>query len=185
VINRGYRGYNSRWASVAFKQIFPTKEQRTGQNLPRIRLLTIWLGSNDCVADWKPQHVSPMDFKRELSGIISVTRERSPETHIVLITPGPNQIKKLEAELQSIEGNSSQLGRTNKQVKLYVTATKEVGISEDVPVVDIWEPLWQAAGSRDESAFDTLMTDGVHLQDQGYKVCGDIQKIGTSDLTVL
>jgi lysophospholipase L1-like esterase len=170
VINRGYGGYNSRWDAIVFEQTFPTRAQREAQSLPCIRLLTIWLGTNDCVEEGRPQYVSPADFQLELAKIISITRERSPETRIILITPGPQQIARLERNFYLPHDPPIKIDRSNAQAELYVKATIELGTKEGVPVVNIWDPLWEAAGSRDENALERYYSDGLHLAAPGYKV---------------
>jgi lysophospholipase L1-like esterase len=170
VINRGYSGYNSRWDAIVFKQIFPTLEQRIAQHLPIVRLLTIWLGTNDCVEAGRPQYLSLGEFKQEISSIIAVTRERSPETRIVLITPAPQQIARLEKNFYLLHDPPIKIDRSNEQVELYVRATKELGEKEGVPVVNAWDPMWKVAGSKDEDALEPFHCDGLHLGSKGYKV---------------
>jgi lysophospholipase L1-like esterase len=170
VINRGYSGYNARWDSIVWEQILPTREQREAQHLPNIRLLTIWLGTNDSTASGSVQHVSLEDFHANISKIISLTRERSPETRIVLIAPGPVQPNRAEKNFYLNQTPPRKMDRSNEQVKQYVDATEQIGKKEGVPVVNTWDAVWAAAGSRDEAALESLYSDGLHLAAPGYKV---------------
>ena len=44
-----------------------------------------------------------------------------------------------------------------------------VGKKENVPVVDTFSLLWNAVGG-DEKKLDGYLTDGLHLNEQSYKV---------------
>lgn len=50
VYNRGYGGYNSRWARPVFESLFPPHGSLAGEaakSQKRHFLVTIWLGAND------------------------------------------------------------------------------------------------------------------------------------------
>lgn len=53
--------------------------------------------------------------------------------------------------------------------KNYADAVKEVGKKENVPVVDCWTDLWEAAGKEQERLAEFL-SDGLHLTGKGYEV---------------
>ena len=40
---------------------------------------------------------------------------------------------------------------------------------EGIPVVDAWSTIWEAA-RKDKEAVEIFFTDGVHLNEAGYKV---------------
>jgi lysophospholipase L1-like esterase len=170
VINRGYYAHNSRWNAIILKQILPTIQQRTQQNLPKIRLMTIWLGSNDCVRSDSPFHVSVPDFNVNMTEMISLIRDHSPETRIILITPGPCQVGRIEATLYAALNIPNPPVRSNTQVKPYVDAVLEIGAKTGIPVVNTWSAIWAAAGSKDDSTLEPFFTDGLHLAAPGYKV---------------
>jgi isoamyl acetate esterase len=160
------------------KQVLPTREQREAQNLPRIRLLTIWLGTNDSVAPGNAQHVSPGDFYKEMSSIIALVRERSPETRIILITPGPIQTDRTNKSLYATKIPPKKFDRSNAQVEEYVKSVKELGTSENIPVVDVYESIWAAAGSRNEADLEPFYSDGLHFAAPGYKARSCIEVEG-------
>lgn len=170
VINRGYYAHNSRWNAIILKQILPNIQQLTHQNLPKIRLMTIWLGSNDSVRSDSPFHVSLPDFNANMTEIISLIRVRSPETRIILITPGPCQVARVEATLYAALNLPNPPARSNALVKPYVDAVLEIGAKMGIPVVDTWSAIWAAAGSNEDSALEPFFTDGLHLAAPGYKV---------------
>jgi hypothetical protein len=84
----------------------------------------------------------------------------SPETRIVLITPPPVNTK------QWVMPDSPRVFETTKS---YAEAVKEVGEKEDVPVADIWTPIFDGAG-RSEEGCEKYLSDGLHLNGDGYKV---------------
>ena len=61
------------------------------------------------------------------------------------------------------------LDRLFETTKGYAEAVGEVGTKEGVPVVDIWNTLYDAAG-RDEKALSQFLNDGLHLNAAGYDV---------------
>jgi hypothetical protein len=53
--------------------------------------------------------------------------------------------------------------------KAYAEEVKKVGEAENVPVVDAWTRVWEAAGKSKE-AVKGFLTDGLHLSKAGYEV---------------
>jgi lysophospholipase L1-like esterase len=105
-----------------------------------------------------------------MSKIVSLTRERSPETRTVLITPGPLQYTRAEKNLCLSQTPPRKMDRSNEQIKQYVDAVEQIDEKEGVPVVNAWDAVWAAAGSRDEAALEHMYSDGLHLEAPGYKV---------------
>jgi lysophospholipase L1-like esterase len=159
VVNRGFSGYNARWTLIALRQLLPPPAQQQ----QRIRLFTLWLGANDCVAPGSVQHVPLVDFRADMAALVALMRERAPGTPVILITPGPVQVERWNVGREA-------RNRSNAQVEQYVQAVRELGEAEHVPVVDAYEALWAAAGSRDEAALERFYTDGLHFAAPGYEV---------------
>jgi lysophospholipase L1-like esterase len=59
--------------------------------------------------------------------------------------------------------------RTFDVTKAYAEEVKKVGEAENVPVVDAWSRIWEAAG-RNKEAVKGFFTDGLHLEKSGYEV---------------
>ena len=59
--------------------------------------------------------------------------------------------------------------RTFDATKAYAEEVKKVGEAENVPVVDAWSRIWEAAGKNKE-AVKGFFTDGLHLGKSGYEV---------------
>lgn len=93
----------------------------------------------------------------------------SPHTRILLFTPPPIQEERRAQELASRDPPEA-LDRSWDNTKLYVDAVKEVSTLLKVPVVDIWDLIWTAAGEQKE-ALSMFLSDGLHLTKEGYEVC--------------
>jgi hypothetical protein len=61
------------------------------------------------------------------------------------------------------------LDRSFEQTRKYAEAVREVGKQENIPVLDVWSALYDAAG-RDERALEQFLWDGLHLNSAGYEV---------------
>jgi hypothetical protein len=84
----------------------------------------------------------------------------SPETRIILITPPPVNTK------QWIRPDNP---RVFEAARSYAEAVKEVGEKENIPVADIWTPIFDGAG-RSEEGCEKYLSDGLHLNSNGYSV---------------
>jgi lysophospholipase L1-like esterase len=92
----------------------------------------------------------------------------SPTTRIILITPPPVNTFQRRAELES-RIPPLNLDRDFEVTKAYAESVREVARSEDVALVDVWTALWEAAG-EDEKSLSKFLMDGVHMNEEGYRV---------------
>jgi isoamyl acetate esterase len=128
-----------------------------------VRLLTIWFGANDaCLPEYR-QHVPLSRFSENLTTMVHTIRAPdspwySPETKLLLITPPPIHVPSMGVE-----------GRTFDVTKTYAEEVKKVGEREDIPVLDVWTRMWEAAG-KSEEGLEGYFTDGLHLAEAGYEV---------------
>ena len=58
--------------------------------------------------------------------------------------------------------------------KAYAEEVKKVGEAENVPVVDAWSRIWDAAG-KNTKALEGFFTDGLHLGKSGYDVSTTVE----------
>ena len=154
-------------------QLIAKRDER--QNVPKIQLLTIWLGANDATFPGEQQH-APLDlFKANLSKMIHLVRDPdsewySPETRIILIAPPPvNAAQWLQFLRTEAANPRDTVDRSLEGSKIYANAVKEVATQEQVPVVDLWTLFWEAAGEKEDNLPD-LLSDGLHLNERGFKV---------------
>ncbi|GBE82606.1 SGNH hydrolase [Sparassis crispa] len=171
VLNRGMSGYNTEWIKPVFEQCFANQAQQ--QHVPKVRLLTIWLGANDAALPPTAQHVPLPKFAANLAELIhAVTNPSSPRyapaTRILLITPPPVGPEQWLAHIRENDP-ARELDRKFEVTRQYADAVKDVGAREGVPVVDIWTRFWEACG-EDVARLSELLTDGLHLNARGYEL---------------
>ncbi|KAF8497245.1 SGNH hydrolase [Russula emetica] len=163
IINRGFSGYNTDWALPVWEQII-AKRGEAQLHTPRVRLITIWFGANDASLPGFTQHVPLSRFSENLTTMAHAIRapdSHSPETRLLLITPPPIHVPSMDVDMQPT--------RTFDVTKAYAEEVKKVGEAENVPVVDVWTRIWEAAGKNKETVKD-FFTDGLHLGKSGYEI---------------
>lgn len=78
------------------------------------------------------------------------------------------------------------LDRSFETTRKYAEAVVDVGKRENLPIVDVWNLLYDAAGKK-ESALENFLVDGLHLNTAGYEVGLIVSalKIVSHDICVL
>ncbi|KAI8998999.1 SGNH hydrolase [Trametes punicea] len=177
VLNRGFSGYNTDWIKPVFEQCFAVQHEQ--QHVPKVRLLVIWFGANDAALPHSPQHVPLPRYKSNLAALAHAVRSPqsprySPDTRVVLVTPPPVQPARWARERAVMDGQSEVQApdRSLEESRKYAEATREVATAEGVAVVDVWTKVWEAAG-RDENGLGDFLSDGLHLNEKGFKVVYD------------
>ena len=83
----------------------------------------------------------------------------SPSTKLLLVTPPPvNSYQRTGDEYRKFE-----------VTRKYAEAVCRISGEENVPVLDVWTSFW-AAADGDEHALERFLSDGLHLNAEGYKV---------------
>ena len=72
VYNRGYGGYNARWASYLAPALFPDPSGAPGRHL----LVTVWFGANDAADAGERAHVPLEEYARRLERVVARARAR-------------------------------------------------------------------------------------------------------------
>ncbi|KAL1968069.1 hypothetical protein VTN77DRAFT_2199 [Rasamsonia byssochlamydoides] len=191
VITRGYGGYNTEHARHILE---PILDFETAGNLCKIRLLTIFFGTND--AAWNDHQFVPLDRYREnLRDMVCLAKGRG--IPVILIGPGP-----VDEYAPMVQGSASENGeyeRTTLRNREYANAACEVAAETDVPFIDLWMALLRSEGweegapipgkkpSKGESEFDgntntndkendlrDLLTDGAHFSGKACRVWFDL-----------
>lgn len=217
VLNRGYGGYNSEMVRKAFDvclsiffiifRIFycsyrsyqflvPKKEQSRS---PALRMLIIWLGTNDSCKETKdssPQRVPLERYAKNLEWYIDAIHKKnsnfySPNTKILVITPAAvdeenwwtsclapmkahNDLKPLKERIEIKQNHD------NEVTKLY--AEKAVAIAKgrpNVAVVNAYTLMREEAAKQQKRVGEFLM-DGLHLNAEGHNVRHVLRSIDTS-----
>ncbi|KAG5647150.1 hypothetical protein DXG03_001105 [Asterophora parasitica] len=167
-------GYNTDWATPAFKKFLATTGEQ--ENVPKIRLLTIWFGANDACIWPSPQHVSLSKFASNLRDWVDLvhspsSRYYSPNTRIILISPPPVNTYQRRENLES-RSPPQLLDRHFETTRKYAEVVQGVAQEKNVGFTDVWTALWEAAG-KDEPSLSKFLYDGLHLSGQGYQVMYD------------
>ncbi|KAH7102210.1 GDSL Lipase/Acylhydrolase [Auriculariales sp. MPI-PUGE-AT-0066] len=177
VINRGLSGYNSEWGLPVFEQIVPKKAEQP--HVPTMRMLFIWFGANDACLEQSPQYVPLPKFRDNLRKFVGILRLESSEyyhpkelTKIFLISPPPVDEAARTADLAKRDPPLAP-DREFDNTKRYAEAVKEVGLELEVPVIDAWTGIWEAAEQNVEN-LKNFLPDGLHLNTTSYEIVYDL-----------
>lgn len=155
VFNRGFSGYNSRWALTMIQDICDLRPD----------LITIFFGANDAVDSSTLQYVSLEEYKQNLREMIRTLRTKLPSTKMILITPPPIWEPSLEL-FNREKGKTLLRDRTNERTRTYAEACKQVSMEESVPVIDLWSEMGATLDSRAD-----YLIDGLHLNEMVRSIC--------------
>lgn len=143
MVNRGFSGYNSRWALEVLHSLLDP-----ASTTDKYSMATISFGANDSVKPDDVQHCPVDEYRSNISAMVNALREHNPDISLILITPGT-----VEHTLWPT--------RHADQVSHYANAVREVGAAMKVPVADLWEdPTCLNVSLGDFS-------DGLHLSASG------------------
>lgn len=165
VLNRGLSGYSSKWMdsqiSKVIREIIQLKEDE------QVFMLVVLIGTNDSVLSGNPHHVPLHDYKLNLQRVVKALNSACPGAALLLVTPPP-------CSLEMINGPSSKLSksgrsRSNAETAKYAQVVREVVKSYDedldlIRLLDLQEKILQ-----DSSRVEDFLSDGVHLNGNGYK----------------
>ena len=163
VLNRGFSGYNTRWAKTYLTQIFPQNSQA--------KLVVVFFGANDAsLVEHNPrQHVPVEEFGQNLIDICNhITSVCGPTTNILIVTPPPvYEKKRLIWQKERFKDQATGiLERTNKGAGLYAAKCIEISKLSNYPVLDLWTLMQQ------QNDWPTLLSDGLHLTPKGNQFVG-------------
>ncbi|KAK0549751.1 isoamyl acetate-hydrolyzing esterase [Tilletia horrida] len=165
VVNRGFSGYTTDQALVLAPRIFPPQDsQQSGTSKGKVRLVTIWFGSNDAAVEGHRQHVPLARFRQNLEQVIDIILENAgADTKIVLITPA--------ALIPATElvGNSRRPEITRTYVEA-VLAIADARKSPNIVAMDLFSSFEDIAGKHFGTLRPLLAEDGLHISDFGYEL---------------
>jgi len=175
IINRGYSGFNTKWALHLLPQIF------TDNAFPSVKFITLWFGANDAslVHLNKRQHIPLDKYEANLHTIIShllnlkTNATSTGHPYIILFTPPPvEEATWLKTVNERYNGKDTEANRSNMQTKLYaecaVKVAKKVAESHaNCFSIDIWTEM-QANPNWKE-----YLNDGLHLSKKGNRLVYD------------
>ncbi|XP_030304481.1 isoamyl acetate-hydrolyzing esterase 1 homolog isoform X1 [Calypte anna] len=156
VLNRGFSGYNTRWAKLILPRLI-TKSSGTESTVA----VTIFFGANDsALKDLNPkQHVPLEEYADNLKSMIQYLKSVDiTEDRIILITPPPLQESAWEKECLA---KGEKLNRRNATTGEYAQACVQVARDCGTDVVDLWTLM------QKNQDFSSYLSDGLHLSAKG------------------
>ncbi|EPY75589.1 isoamyl acetate-hydrolyzing esterase 1-like protein [Camelus ferus] len=133
VLNRGFSGYNTRWAKIILPRLI-----RKGTSLDTPVAVTIFFGANDsALKDENPkQHVPLEEYVANLKSMVQYLKSVDvPESRLVLITPSPLCEAAWEQECLQ---QGCKLNRLNVVVGEYARACLQVAQDCGIDALDLW-----------------------------------------------
>ncbi|SCW02311.1 LAFE_0F03642g1_1 [Lachancea fermentati] len=154
IIQRGFSGYNSRWALKIIPQIL----EQAG---PDIVMATLFFGTNDAALGGS-QRVDLPEFKLNMKKMVKILKDRGIRPILV----GPALHDKNNWEPRKPEEVAAGFVRSNENNKLYSDAGEKLAKEERIPFVN----LYQAFSSERNDSWQSLLSDGIHFTGKGYEV---------------
>ncbi|GMH16792.1 hypothetical protein Nepgr_018633 [Nepenthes gracilis] len=180
VFNRGYGGYNTRWALFLLHQIFPLH----GLMKPPVAA-TIFFGANDAALFGRSserQHVPVEEYKENLRKIVHHLKDCSSSMLVVLITPPPIDEDGRMEYARSVYGERAmkEPERTNEVTQIYAKHCIELAEELSLPSINLWAKIQETDGWQKK-----YLRDGLHLTAEGNEVVynevvGVFEKAGVS-----
>ncbi|KAL4624044.1 hypothetical protein GN956_G18866 [Arapaima gigas] len=158
VLNRGFSGYNSRWAKLILPHILDPSCFASDH----IAAVTIFFGANDsALEDVNPQqHVPLQEYTENLMDMVKQLASAGiPADRVILMTPPPLHESEWEKECH-LKGSS--LNRLNTATGQYAQACVQTGSRCGVEVLDLWTLM-----QKDVTDFSSYLSDGLHLSARG------------------
>lgn len=157
VLNRGFSGYNSRWARIILPRLIGS-----GRDLDSPAAVTVFFGANDsALKDENPkQHVPLDEYAGNLRSMVQYLQSVGvPESRVILITPPPLCEAAWEKECIA---QGHKLNRVNAVVGEYASACVQVAQDCGTDVLNLW-----ALMQEDSQDFSAYLSDGLHLSPEG------------------
>ncbi|KAM9355712.1 isoamyl acetate-hydrolyzing esterase 1 homolog [Pholidichthys leucotaenia] len=159
VVNRGFSGYNSRWAKIILPRLLSS--QNSAENM-KIAAVTVFFGANDCsLKDKNPQqHIPLQEYSDNLKEICRfLTSAGVSADSVIFITPPPVHEPSWEKEC-ILKG--CPLNRHNSQAGKYAAACVCAAGQCGANVLDLWTLM-----QKDGQDYTVYLSDGLHLSVQG------------------
>ncbi|ESZ92659.1 hypothetical protein SBOR_6964 [Sclerotinia borealis F-4128] len=150
----------------------------------------ILFGANDaCLPDGPTgQYVSLENYKKNIEALLDHWSSIAQYPKILLVTPPP--INEIQLEKGDRQKGYSSLTRLQENTAKYAAAVREIATEwkdRNVVLVDLWRAMMDKAvhissdntidvktmGTKragDDTSMRTLLTDGLHLSSEGYKI---------------
>ncbi|XP_031092522.1 GDSL esterase/lipase At5g62930 [Ipomoea triloba] len=167
ILNRGYGGYNTRWALLLMHHLFPL------QSITYPAVTTIFFGANDAALSGRTserQHVPLEEYKENLRKMVQHLKKCSPTMVLVLITPPPVDEEGRLEYARSLHGDKAMElpERTNEAAGEYAKQCVELARELGLPSINLWSIMQETEGWQKK-----FLSDGLHLTPDGNAVVYD------------
>ncbi|EHB07714.1 Isoamyl acetate-hydrolyzing esterase 1-like protein [Heterocephalus glaber] len=159
VLNRGFSGYNTRWAKIILPRLVGSRDSPA--------VVTIFFGANDSsLRDENPrQHVPLEEYTANLSAMVRYLHSVGvTESRVVLVTPPPLWEAAWEEECvaQGETRSGAWRNRRNSVTGEYARACAQVAHDCGTDVLDLWTLM-----QKDDQDLSAYLSDGLHLSPEG------------------
>jgi lysophospholipase L1-like esterase len=169
IVNRGFSGYNTRWANAVVKQLI------THRLFNQLEVVVVFFGANDIVSpgldeQWSRQHVPVDEYVANLRSIVAhvrtVVNNDQTAPHVVLVGPPAIDERAWHAATvhrwqHATPAEQIPLNRTLENARAYSVAAKQLAGELDVPFVDLCHDMLAAP------EWQLMLNDGLHLSESG------------------
>ncbi|XP_062064921.1 isoamyl acetate-hydrolyzing esterase 1 homolog isoform X2 [Lepus europaeus] len=168
VLNRGFSGYNTRWARIILPRLIG---RASGLDSPVA--VTVFFGANDSALKGEnpKQHVPLDEYAGNLRGMVQYLQSVGvPESRVILITPPPLDEAAWEKECIA---QGHRLNRRNAVVGEYASACVQVAQDCGTDVLNLWALMQE--GSQPGSCPHTSLHAGNRGDSSQFcqQLCGE------------
>ncbi|NXX39589.1 IAH1 esterase, partial [Tricholaema leucomelas] len=156
VLNRGFSGYNTRWAKLLLPRLIAA-----GAGAESTAAVTLFFGANDsALEELNPkQHVPLEEYAANLKSMVHyLSSVGITEDRVLLITPPPLQEAAWE---KACLAKGERLNRRNATTGEYAQACVQVARACGTDVLDLWTLM------QKQQDFSSYLSDGLHLSAEG------------------
>lgn len=171
IVKRGYGGYNTEWGLHVAPHVLP----KTLSGEAPLTALNIWWGANDATLPIRTQSLPIERFKANLRSMVDLLRSEnsphySPSTEIIILSCPPVAIAQRAEDVERKWGPGIPLDREAERTKQFADAAQEVALESKTGFVDVFGEIMRAAGPDPEEGLRKYLSDGLHLNSDGYQV---------------
>eukprot|EP00887_Chlorella_sp_A99_P005674 scaffold1.g5674.t1 len=162
VINRGYNGYNTRWALNILDRVLPPG---CGAASPGVSLAVIWFGANDAALPdltSARQHVPLPEYQANLEAMVAHAKQQGVQSVLLLTPPPVSEPERIAHALRTYNIKLKASERTNEVAGQYAAAAKAAAARHGVACVDLHAALQATEGWQ-----QLFLEDGLHLTPAG------------------
>ncbi|ODV92089.1 hypothetical protein CANCADRAFT_30351 [Tortispora caseinolytica NRRL Y-17796] len=156
VVIRGFSGYNTEHARMLSRSIANELDDEC------TLAVFVWFGAND--ASCGQQRVPIEQYNNNVKSIIEIFK--TIQTSIVIVSPPPMNEKQWAVTSMLNTNDSIVHTRFNRITSDYAKELRRIASSEQVHFIDLFTKM--------NADLDQKFTDGLHLNDIGYRQCTDI-----------